>query len=133
MDLHSLKTEIQQLETQSRACRARINASTGRARSDAWDDKRRIGNATRNRLLAYAFLRGRPYAQMEPPGSCPPVARLVAELLGVERGAVAAWLAVPHEPAALARRAAAQAAWQARRGAIRATWEARRATAAAAE
>jgi hypothetical protein len=61
-----IRAELRQREQESRAIRKQINESSGMARWAFWEEKRNYGGATRDLLLAYAFLRGMPYRVCEP-------------------------------------------------------------------
>lgn len=56
---------LREREHTSKDICAKIRASTGRARYDAWDEKRSYGSNTRWIHLAYGFLKGLPYAAIE--------------------------------------------------------------------
>ena len=60
-----IKAELRQREQESRAIRKQIHESSGLERWNFWQDKRRYGADTRDLLLTYAFLRGRPYRTVE--------------------------------------------------------------------
>lgn len=61
-----VRSRLRQRETGSRALRKAIHESSGMDRWYAWQEKRSFGRETRHLLLAYAFLRGVPYARAEP-------------------------------------------------------------------
>ena len=60
-----IQAELRQREAESRAIRKQIHESSGLDRWNFWNDKRELGSNTRYVLLAYAFLRGMPYAVCE--------------------------------------------------------------------
>jgi hypothetical protein len=61
-----IKAELRQREQESRAIRKQIHESSGMERWGFCEDKRNYGGATRDLLLAYAFLRKMPYRACEP-------------------------------------------------------------------
>lgn len=76
-----LRSSIAANVAQSREIRRRIHESKGRARYDAWNDKRTLGFATRDMLLALAFVRGRAYRTVEPKCDCGPYVPHVARMI----------------------------------------------------
>lgn len=116
-----MKSELKKLviesAAQGAAWRREIRAMHDRARYDAWTNKRSVGRRTRHLLLAYAFVRGVPYAVVEDPGHRTDdlinvIAYEVTVGLGLSmpvgtRDEVKAWLNVPATPARLAQIAAA--------------------------
>jgi hypothetical protein len=60
-----IKAELCLREQASHVIRKQIHESSGIGRWTLWQDKRQYGAETRNLLLAYAFLRGRPYRTVE--------------------------------------------------------------------
>lgn len=63
--LSALKSEIKSRASESRELNSLIRASSGEERHGIRLQKRRIGENARWLLLAYAWLRGRPYLQVE--------------------------------------------------------------------
>jgi len=61
-----IKAEVKVRQAESQAIRKQINEAHGLDRWCLWQEKRRYGTDTRYLLLAYAFLRGMPYAACEP-------------------------------------------------------------------
>lgn len=85
-ELGTLRTKIAEQTATSRAIRTAITAASGRERYDLWEQKRHVGAETRRLLLAYAYLRGKPYRAGEPTTLFPtdPAARrLVLESLSL--------------------------------------------------
>lgn len=64
--LRYLKAKIKGLAAESVKMRQEINILHGMAKCDAWEDKRTFGEETRLHLLAYGFLKGKSYRDMEP-------------------------------------------------------------------
>jgi hypothetical protein len=103
-----VRTELRVRESESREIRKKIQASTGMDRWHAWVEKRSYGEDTRHLLLAYGYLRGRPYGTCEkkcgdlnfPSSSY--IARLATEY-GVQTSAetIDVWIAVRGGPEAL--------------------------------
>lgn len=65
MNLRVLKAKIKGLEAEGRRIRKKIERSEGTERDRLWRLKRELGYVTRCHLLAYALLRGKPYAAVE--------------------------------------------------------------------
>lgn len=63
--ISELKAEIQIFTANGREIGKRIRQSSGLDRFQLWNEKRWLGKDARIRLLAYACLRGRPYACVE--------------------------------------------------------------------
>jgi len=63
--LLSLKEEIKRISAESRGFNKQIQSASGRERHAARQDKKAFGSDTRYLLLAYAFLRGKPYRAQE--------------------------------------------------------------------
>lgn len=63
--IKQLKSEIKCAAAEGRACRQKINESSGSERNQWWEQKRSIGSDTRSLLIAYGLLRGMPYERME--------------------------------------------------------------------
>lgn len=66
------KTKVELKEAQALSQKIRkekIHPHTGMNRWQGWQEKRALGYNTRILLLAYAFIRGRKYAQVEAPNS----------------------------------------------------------------
>jgi hypothetical protein len=59
---------------------------TGHERSALWVDKRELKDRARHLLLAYAFLRGRPYASQERTCKVAPSLSWIASLIGEAGG-----------------------------------------------
>ena len=81
MTREDLKAKIKDWAAQGKALRGRIQASAGPERHALWNEKRAVGAEARVALLAYGFLRGVPYARIEPhcrPHGRPRVAALLA-------------------------------------------------------
>lgn len=82
VELIVLRAKIKGLVLESQKIRKRINklhtedpdkrAEIGLERSCAWNDKRLIGSYAREALLAYAFMRGVPYKNVEQKTNNPP-------------------------------------------------------------
>jgi hypothetical protein len=128
-ELLALKTQIKTLAAEGTAIRARIRESSGRARYDAWNEKRAVGDEARAHLLAYALLRGRAYAAVESSTRAAPSPRVLHQVLAQQvparagewsLEAIAAWLAVPPSPELLAQRTEAARQERDRRAAARA-------------
>lgn len=64
--LATLKSEVKSRASESREVHALIRAASGLERHELRMRKRGIGEGTRARLLASAWLRGRPYLSVEP-------------------------------------------------------------------
>jgi len=108
MDKTGLKNMVIESAARGAAWRKEIQATTDRARYDAWTEKRSVGLRTRRLLLAYAFVRGMPYAVVEAPGhmtadAANELAYDVAIGLDLDtpvgtRDEIKAWLLVPATP-----------------------------------
>lgn len=98
------KTIAERQET-SRAIHRRIRDARGLERHELWLEKRRYGVETRHLLLAYARLRGMPYANVERHSTHPPSASAIADLVMLHGGPacdaddIRRWLAPPSEEA----------------------------------
>ncbi len=66
--LTKLQSEIKSLAADGRALNPRIQGASGRERASLRREKAEVGDRARHLLLAYAFLRGVPYAALE--GTC---------------------------------------------------------------
>jgi len=60
-----IKAELRNRQAESGEIRKRIRAAHGVERYNLWNEKRCYGMATRDIILAYHFLRGRPYLSAE--------------------------------------------------------------------
>jgi hypothetical protein len=94
-----IQAELKQREQESHAIRTQIHESSGMERWGFWQDKRQYGGDTRDLLLAYAFLRGKPYRICEPktlPNSGPYARRIQRCLQArgheVAEDTIVAWL-----------------------------------------
>jgi hypothetical protein len=97
-----IRAELRTREQESRAIRKQIHESSGLERWGFWRDKRSYGCETRDLLLGYAFLRGRPYRTVEAktlPNSGPYPTRIQRCLQArghvVDVEAIEQWLEVP--------------------------------------
>lgn len=63
--IQAQKSRVRALAREGRDVRLRIHQAHDRARYDLWNEKRAVGTRARFALLAYAFLRGRPYRSVE--------------------------------------------------------------------
>lgn len=63
--ISKLKNSVKQLAAGGSAIAAQIREAHGLDRYHLWNEKRYHGDSTRNALLAYACLRGRPYETIE--------------------------------------------------------------------
>lgn len=63
--LHVLRAKIKGFAAESRSIRRLINKSSGEARHKLWNLKSDLGFTARMHLLAYAFLRGKPFYLIE--------------------------------------------------------------------
>lgn len=65
-NVQALRAKVRGFEAEGRTIRSRISKSSGKTRESFWHRKRRLGELTRWHLLAYAFMKGRPYKDVEP-------------------------------------------------------------------
>ena len=88
--IQNLKTEIKQSAAATRLARIEARKLSGmdkwRAQVDAEDDSQR------ERLLAYGYLRGRTYHQIEQKCRMAPSARLIAEFSDQPKAVIEAWV-----------------------------------------
>ena len=70
MMMRVLKSKVRGLEFEGQKIRRKIEKSSGLERFNHWTRKRELGYYTRAHLLAYGFLRGVPYNQMERKSNC---------------------------------------------------------------
>lgn len=96
-DIKVSATQTRTLRTQARECFAKIRLTEDGTEKDrlhiaAMKARRNIDNTQRERLLAYGYLRGRTYQQMEQTCRVAPSIRLIAEIAGTDRPTIEAWL-----------------------------------------
>ncbi len=65
IELQALKAKIRGFEAEAGSIRKRINKSSGDKRCALWQKKRRLGEYTREHLIAYGLLREIPYERIE--------------------------------------------------------------------
>lgn len=92
-----LKRDIVTRSAESRAMASAARALRGDERHQKQMERRAFGRCTRWRLLAYAWLRARPYARAEPHAVVPvepyKVSRLLTDMgLAVDGGLVMRWI-----------------------------------------
>jgi hypothetical protein len=131
--IQAQKTRVCELAREGAGVRVKIQKARDRERYDLWNEKRSIGDSARVALLAYAFLRGTPYRNVESrcrdldqpqhPVLLEAARRSLAMSIEYEfhksapglLESVIAWLSVPETEARKTKRAAAEAAGKARR------------------
>lgn len=131
--IQAQKTRVCAFAREGASVRAKIHKARDRERYDLWNEKRSIGDDARWALLAYAFLRGKPYRHVEP--KCrdlnpalnanallyarKAMARAImgagTQLMFGTHEALVAWLSVPETEDRRTKREAAEAAGKARR------------------
>lgn len=131
--IQAQKARVCELAREGAGVRAKIHKAHDRERYDLWNEKRSVGGSARWALLAYAFLRGKPYRNVEP--KCreldqplhPSLREHVRKSMAMSimdggtqpmfeaQEAIMAWLSVPETEARKTKRAAAEAAGKARR------------------
>ena len=86
MNRDDLKVKVLALAAEGRTLRARIGAARGAERDALWNEKRAVGRRARVVLLAYAFVRGVPYARVERRTASPPNPYALADVWWRELG-----------------------------------------------